>query len=480
MSAADGRSAPPTPARTERPHPASPFIRGWLILVAILIGVGRELLPDGSRGGTDVRLSWVLPVLGGAVLLAALAGFVSWYFTHFVIDDDEFRVETGALFTRSTRVSLERVQSVDVIQPMAARLFGLVELRIEAGSGDSAIKLRYLTRSKADRLRTYLLARAHGDRRPASTEAGPPPSAFTDLGSDATPLVRVGSGRIVGSFLLSSELLGPGLVVGALFVVGYLFQVTSFLLPALIPLLIGTATMISRRVINMFHFTLSDSVHGFRVVRGLTNLTSQSVPVSRIQGITVSQSLLWRPFGWYRVDVDVLGYGSGESENNRSEATSVLLPVADRDQVRLALARALPGVALDQIPLHRPPARARWLRWFDFWTLRHGWNEVVVVTQHGWLTWVRDVVPHVKTQSVRIEQGPLQRLVRLADVHFDTTRGPVNAIARQLDPAVARELAVAQLDRARAAAETLVRPSRSNRAAVDAGLEADSGPVSAR
>jgi putative membrane protein len=62
-------------------------------------------------------------------------------------------------------------------------------------------------------------------------------------------------------------------------------------------------------------------------------------------------------------------------------------------------------------------------------------------------------VPHAKTQSVRIEQGPLQRRLRLADVHVDTPRGPVHAVARQLDPAVARELALGQLDRARAARE---------------------------
>ena len=60
-------------------------------------------------------------------------------------------------------------------------------------------------------------------------------------------------------------------------------------------------------------------------------------------------------------------------------------------------------------------------------------------------------MPHAKTQSVRIEQGPLQRRLGLADVHVDTPKGPVNAVAHQLDAAVARELTMTQLDRARAA-----------------------------
>ena len=97
-------------------------------------------------------------------LVAALAGLVSWYFTRFVIDDDELRIETGALFKQSKKVPFERLQSVDIIQPFAARLFGLAELRLEAGAGGSGIKLRYLSQPKASRLRDYLLTRAHGTR----------------------------------------------------------------------------------------------------------------------------------------------------------------------------------------------------------------------------------------------------------------------------------------------------------------------------
>ncbi|MEP6981910.1 MAG: PH domain-containing protein, partial [Nakamurella sp.] len=86
--------------------------------------------------------------------------------------------------------------------------------------------------------------------------------------------------------------------------------------------------------------------------------------------------------------------------------------------------------------------------WFDAGALRYSADERVVVTDHGRLVWRRDIVPHAKTQSVRISQGPLQRALRLADVHVDTTRGPVDAVARQLDPADARALVDAQVQRA--------------------------------
>jgi putative membrane protein len=448
---------PPDPTatpikQTERPHPLTPLVRGWLILVAIAIGWGREIVPGGAgenqfgAGG----LTWLLLVLAVVVLLAAIAGFITWYFTRFVIDDEELRIESGAIFKKSTKIPFERVQSVDIVQPLAARIVGLAELRLDAGN--STTKLRYLSRGKASRLRDYLLTRAHGQQasiRDLDQQAAA--SVFTDLGVADRSLVRVLPQRLIVSFLLSTEWLVPAAITIIILVVTAALAAMPYALGGLIPLLIGMLTLVWRRVIGMFNFTLAESPRGLRVTRGLTNLTSQSVPIDRIQGVKTSQPLLWKPLGWYRVDVDILGYGHDDSDNNESNASSVLLPVADLAEVELAVGRALPGFDLDAIELHPAPRRARWLRWFDFWTLRYGWDDRTLITEHGWLTHSRDVIPHAKTQSVRIEQGPVQRRLRLADVHVHTPRGPVNAVAHQLDERAARELALSQLDRARAA-----------------------------
>ena len=461
--------SPPNPTaatikQTERPHPLTPLVRGWLILVAIAIGWGREIV-TGSAGENQLEgggLAWFLLVLAVVVLLAAIAGFITWYFTRFVIDDEELRIESGAIFKKSTKIPFERLQSVDIIQPLAARVVGLAELRLDAGN--SSTKLRYLSRGKASRLRDYLLTRAHGQQasiRDLDQQAAA--SIFTDLGVADRPLVQVSPQRLILSFLLSTEWIIPAAITIIILVVTAALAATPYALGGLIPLLVGMLTLVWRRVIGMFNFTLAESPRGLRVTRGLTNLTSQSVPIDRIQGVKTSQPLLWKPLGWYRLDVDILGYTHDDSDNNESNASSVLLPVATLDEVELAVGRALPGFDLDAIELHPSPKRARWLRWLDFWTLRYGWDDRTLITERGWLTHTRDVVPHAKTQSLRIEQGPLQRLLRLADVHVHTPRGPVNAVAHQLDERPARELALSQLDRARAA-----RAAESQRRNVDA------------
>ena len=473
----------PVVKQTERPHPLTPFIRGWLVFVAIVIGFGRQLVEGATDGDGLASLGplWIAVGVLGLALLAGGAGYVSWRFTRFVIDDEELRVETGVLFKTSRKIAFERIQSVDVIQPFAARIFSLAELRIEAGAGDSGIRLRYLSRAKAARLRDYLLARAHGTTtRLADTVDGPAPHVLFDSGVADRTLVTVRPGALVGSFLLSTEFLVPVLVLVVFGVVAAVTGLGFVALGGFVPMLFGVFSLVSRRVVAMFHFTLAESSRGLRVTRGLTNLSSQSVPVDRIQGVRLSQPVLWKPFGWWRVDVDIVGYGSSDREDNSGGATSVLLPVAAPAQVRLALSRVLPGFRVESVALQAAPRRARTFRSFDWWTLRYGWDDRAIVTEHGWVVHERHIVPHAKTQSVRIEQGPLQRRLRLADVHIDTPKGPVHAVAHQMDATAARDLALTQLDRARAAREAAelealhpgdLRPeSEEERASADAVL----------
>ncbi|GGL65492.1 hypothetical protein GCM10011575_24870 [Microlunatus endophyticus] len=469
-------TASPTPSRPEdpqplggrpvketaRPHPLTPLIRGWIVLLVIIFGVGRQLVPDGS-GESPVKnllrlgIAWLLLIIFGIVVLAAGAGFMSWYFTRFVIDDEELRIETGWLAKRSRRIAFERIQSVDIVQPLAARIFGLVELRIEAGAGDSRTVLRYLSRREGTQIRDYLLARAHGDRvTRAASSTLPQASALTDLSESEHPLVKIGPGRLIGGFVLSTEFGWTLLVWIVLFAVGAVIGQPVVGLAALIPMIFAAFGLVSRRVASQFNYTLAESSRGLRITRGLTNLTSQSLPLDRIQGVRISQPILWRRFGWSRVDIDVLGYGTASNRNeNRSDVSSILLPIADAAQVRTALSRVLPGLDLDRLELHPSPRRAQVIRWFDGWTLRWGWNDSVIASRHGWIDRTTDLVPHAKVQSVRITRGPLQRWLQLASVHVDTPRGPVTLVANHLDPAAARTLALSELDRARAARRRL-------------------------
>lgn len=458
---------PPPPAgppvkKTERPHPLTPLIRGWIILIALVLTVGREFLPGGQSGERSLPpVQWIVLGIIAIVVLAALAGLASWYFTKYVLDDEELRIETGFLNRNSKRIPFVKIQSVDLIQPLAARLLGLCEVRIEVGrGGDSGAKLRYLTHAKATQMRDYLITRAHGEQISVADSAGTlGASRLTDLAATDRKIITIAPDRLVLGFVLSTDFIVPAIFLVASLVVTMALGAGFFALPIVLPLTIGLVTMISRRVLAQFNYTLAEAGKGLRITRGLTNLTSQSVPVDRIQGVRISQSILWRKFGWSRVEIDVLGYGGGGSEDGTSSsASNLLLPVADKAQVQVALARILPGVEIDGIDMHPSPRNARFIRWFDFWTLAWGVDERVIAVRRGWLTRTIELVPHTKTQSVRLTQGPVQRRLKLASVHVDNTPGPVDMVAVHLSLDTARGLAMSQLGRAENARALPVPP----------------------
>jgi putative membrane protein len=428
-------AAEPDPKRSERPHPLTPLIRGWVVLLALLIGFGREVLSWFTDNREPPPLLLLLGILGGVVVAAIAVGLLSWLTTQFVIDSEELRIETGILARKSQRIAFDKVTSIDVLQPLAARVFVLAELQIDIGSADR-VKLRYLSRARAYALRDYLLSRAHGHRAEI-TETGAPALQLTDLSKADQVVVRLTPRRLVIGAITSNEFVGLLLTMIVTITLVAIFSSylggTLALIALAISAVSGIGGFIGRRITGQFNFTLSTRPAGLRISRGLTSLTSQSLPPRRIQLVRLSQSFLWRRLGWYRVEIDVLGVGLRNDEDTRSAISSVLLPVADAQQLRTVLTLLWPESDYASIELHPAPFRTRWLHPTSGPFLAFGYDQQLVVSRHGWLERRWDLVPHARVQSVRIWQGPFSRRLSLANLAFHTAGNHLSARALGLD-----------------------------------------------
>ncbi len=458
--------AAPTGPVVERAHPLTPFIRGWLILVAATGFFIRDFLPQNrpQQPVPDGRLDPVLVVSVVAVVavLAGLSGLVTWLTTRFIADENELTVKSGWLVKRSNRIAYSRIQSVDVVQPLAARLFGLAEVQIDAG-GEGATKLQFLTRRRATELRDYLMRRAHGHQvSVAESNAAAVTDAFDDLGLADRVLIRVPPQDLILGALLSHELLfillgflipagmvyGVGLLIstltaGEIPAVGYVFSVGL-----LLPMAMAVVSFLSRRVIGQFNYTLAQTPAGLRITRGLTSLTSQTVPASRIQSIRIAQPILWRLIGRSRLDIEVLGYGSQTGNEDKTGTSTILLPIGTQTMVDTALHAVWPGLRLDRITFRRTPERSRVLDPLTYGWLAYGLDDQVVVSRTGFLTRLQSIVPHARLQSVRVTQGPWERHLDLANLEFHTTGLLKTHAIHHLDATEARHLVFAEADRA--------------------------------
>jgi putative membrane protein len=396
-----------------------------------------------------------------AALVLGVGGFawLSWSrLTYFFDDDGDLRIHSGVITRNERRVQLSRLQSVDVTQPLVARLFGLAELRPEvAGSANESTKIRYLSVDDASQLRADLLARAAGLR------AGPDAPAVT---APERVLVQVPAPHLLASLVLQPVNVLLLLMIPVVGVIALVSGVWALGFSGL--LLLGTPFFIvGGQFLAQFGFTVAESPDGLRLRFGLTSHRSQTVPPGRVQAVRIERPLMWKPWGWVRVVVNVAGTTGGEEAEERP---SVILPVAPEAIARMVLQHILPGVDPFALPLAPAPANARWRAPLQCKQLAVGADSRVLVARGGWLVPKWDVVPHARTQSVRLTQGPWQRRLGLASVHVDSTPGPVHIAALHRDVGDVRELVREQAQRARLARH-LGGPGQPESASVPIGRE---------
>lgn len=437
-----------------RLHPLTPLLKSWFVVAAGLGYLWTQLtgLVEGQLFGSafsdtgDGAPISIWAAIFVVVLVGALAyGYLYWRFTRYGIVGNVLQVQTGVLFRQSRQVKLDRLQAVDVVRPLVARIAGLAELRLEvAGGSSSEAPLAYLSLPGARQLRAELLARAAG--LDAATPEAP-----------ERPLVRVPTGQLALGSLLSGTTLALVTVGIGLAAAAAITGTVGFLVPFL-PALLGLVVAAVRQFVTNYGFTVAESPDGLRITKGLLDTRAQTVPPGRVQAVRVSQPLLWRPMDLVRLDVNVAGYAA-DSEAE-SEKTSVLLPVGRRAVAYdLLLARVLPGVPAGELELAPAPPRAGRLRPVGWRYLAAGASGSVFAAREGWVRRQLVLMPHAKPQSMRITQGPLQRRLGLASVGLDTTKGPVSVLALHRDAGDARAMLDHEVGLERAA-RTAAAPDR--------------------
>ncbi|WP_233549654.1 PH domain-containing protein [Cellulomonas rhizosphaerae] len=487
MKATDEEIAAETVDATawRRMHPVTPAIKGWKVLVAVL-AVSWYQLGENLREVVSLRDGHVWLFIIGGLAVVALIGFgysaLAWRATRFAVTDDAVHLQTGVLFRQQRQARLDRLQAVDVVQPLLARLVGLSELKLEvAGGSGSAVSLAFLKEADAEALRTELLALAAGLRRPAGTEPavaaapvdpyakGVDAPALDDATSVTTPFVDAPERPVyeVPMPRLLVATLRSGAMV-ALVVVGIAAVVISVISRdvgaafVLVPALLASGGFIWTRVNQGASFRAAISPDGIRLRHGLTESRAQTVPPGRVQAIRLSQSPWWRGPDWWRVEINVAGYGHGEDQARET----VLHPVATLDEAMAAVWLVLPDLGVEDpqatldAALHGrdqdggftgAPRSARWVDPIGW--RRHGVlvTHRALLARSGRVFRQLDIVPHERTQSLGLAQGPLQRRLGLASFVVHSTPGPVSPSVAHLDQKVAAALLDEQSARARSA-----------------------------
>jgi putative membrane protein len=453
-----------------------------------------RVLENGVRLGGIVLFGIVSSGSAGSGLVAAgtAAGFVllglalavGWELARhrryaYELTPDTFDIQSGVFSRREREIPYERIQNVDIAQNVFQRAFDIAEIRIEtAGGSGSEADLRYVNRTEADRLQNEI-SRRKRDLVPDTGDADQSGEHLFTLSKREHLVLGFVSAdlRLLGLVSVALSAFAPQLARR----LAPQFDLVSLFGPALalVGLLAFWFASGALQVLRYYGFTLTRRGEELRYERGLLQRYTGTIPLSKVQTLTLRENVLARSFGYASLAIQT----AGRTANQDGESVESAVPIAARERA-LGLAREVEPFG--EIDLERPPKRARTryaVRYalalvglvavlrvgqaltglLPLWYLplaglvavpvaahlawvNRGYylDDEYVVTRNGFWRRRTMVVPYDRVQTIFDSQTLFQRRRRLGTVTVDTAGGGGlgggDAVAVDVDAGTARQI----------------------------------------
>jgi len=307
--------------------------------------VGGALVIAIVRGGTP-GLAGAMAVAG--IAISSLLSWVTWRHKCYWLDDVALHYRSGVFTPDEKVVPRARVQGVDTVTGPIQRLFGVVELRVQVPGASDAdeIVLSAVTHAEAARLR-----RALGQAEPAEPDArvrlGRRGLLLTALTS---PQISVALSAVAGVYALVQNAVDVERDGGGL--LARLDSPQAIALAVTVVLVAAYVLSFLAALVVFAGFEVQRDAQVVRIRRGLLERRAQSIPLERIDGVVIVEGLARGPLGLAALRLETAAHGTEKS------VSSTLLPLVRRAEAEAAIARLVPGLAIEPGELERPPRRA--------------------------------------------------------------------------------------------------------------------------
>jgi putative membrane protein len=325
---------------------------GSIVFTAAILFSGASAVFGPAGGLVGVALV-------GLALLALIAYEVTYYRRfEYELGGDTLDIRSGVISRRNREIPLRRIQNVDIRRNVIQRALGVAAVDFEtAGGSQTEASLRFVDFEEAKRLQSAVGRLKRGvDTADAEREGAPAPESTELFALSPRELALVGAlsfdARVPGLLfvLLSGSVPAASSVLpegasGLLLAVGVVGL-------ALVVILVSWAGGAVAAVLNYYDFRLTLVEDELQYERGLLRRYDGSIPLDKVQTLTVADDPLKRYFGYAALRIETAGYAPGSGESG-SEAA---VPLATRDRVFALANRIEPFADPD---FERPPRRVR-------------------------------------------------------------------------------------------------------------------------
>lgn len=378
----EDKTPPVPPAQMSFLHPTS-LIFDFLAhaktyIIPALIGL--------FYGATEGR--GFLLIISAVIVIPTLLHSIFSYFTlRYCISENQLIVREG-IFNRNIRtVPLARIQNIDSVQNPLHRLFKVAEVKIETASGTKPeAVLRVLSVDKMNSLRSAVFeSPAHLESNNPTGESPAIEDGQSLPSANVPPNIPENLLKIPLSWLFKAGLASNRGMVLVSICLGIFFQFTNdkfnfsvkgiadlirssvdsaevtetpqsplvvfglSLLAILTVLALIRLLGVGWYVLRFYGYQLQRNGNDLRISCGLWTKLSASIPVQRIQFISIHRSLLMRWWGMAAIRIETAGGDSSQNENStESISKRWFIPVIAEDRVAVIMQSLRPDLFWDE------------------------------------------------------------------------------------------------------------------------------------
>ncbi|MCU9615157.1 PH domain-containing protein [Caldibacillus lycopersici] len=334
------------------------------IILTVIVGGGKS---DGSFFW-DLFFVLILPLI--VMVLLIVFGVISWMRFNYRLEEQEIRIEHGVFIRKKRYIPCERIQSISTTEGMLQRLFGLVKLTIETagGSGEAEAVLAAISKHEANEIQLYI---KHAKEQISETEeANEDVAERTNVLEQKNIVFRMSFKEIFILAISSGGALG---VIAAVFAFCSHFDelvpyerlydrletivangVIIAIFMGLLVILFAYCIAIIRTMIKYAYFSVEKTAENLVVSHGLLEKQNINVPLNRIQGIIIEESIIRKLFGLATVSVINAGSFSNEGESGKI----IIFPLIKTNKIAAVMEACLSEYQIEE-SFAKVPARAK-------------------------------------------------------------------------------------------------------------------------
>jgi putative membrane protein len=469
-----------------RLHPLS-IVFGLVAQLRTFAIPGILVLVSAGAAGWGWQL-WAMPFLIPYALFI-IVRYISFRYRY---EENELVIRSGLIFRNERHIPYARVQNLDAVQNVFHRLFKVVEVRVETGGGqEPEAKMSVLPVADFEEMRRRVFAGRGGEVAPAGDAAEAPalePSGRTLLHLPPRELLLCGFLENRGFVILAAAfgLLWEVGLIDRLF--GQIFGEPKgsekpgySVVRALVAAVFGRGELPLGRIalalaafagfllfirllsmvwalVRLYDFRITRIGEDLRTRFGLLTRIVTTIPLRRIQTLTILEGPLYRLFKRASVRAETAGGGGEGGEESGKKQREWLAPVLRCGELAGFLREVMPELDLASVTWQSAHPRAYrrelkgWLivatgisvpfvvllKWWHlsllailfvwcaiavrFYVKQLGWamTDGAVLFRSGWIWRKITIARFTKIQAVAIHESPFDRRAVMARVRVDT------------------------------------------------------------